>query len=120
MVLVFKSQLIISRDGELNPEYPCGELEFSLFIDLRKNIYELKNFRLNYDIDKCGAEIVTHESIKTNDQSRVNLKPEYVIPATAVSAGIVATPLLLTMLGGKKKRKNKTIKIRKIVKKIKK
>jgi len=51
MVLGFKSKLIISRDGEpMDPEYPCGNIEFSFYIDILNNKYELKKFILSYDI----------------------------------------------------------------------
>ena len=107
MELRFKSQLIISRDGEpMNPEYPCGDIDFLLYINFLKNTYELKKFILNYDIDKCGPEIIKPE--ETDKPTK--LKSEYIIPATVVSAGIIAMPILLSTLGGKKKGKNKTIK----------
>lgn len=102
MELGFTSDLIISRDGEpMDPEYPCGKLEFSLYFDILHNKYELKKFILSYDIDKCGPEKIVPEKIKSN------FKPEYIIPAGLVTAGIIATPLLLTSLGGKKRHKKR-------------
>ena len=45
-------------DGEpMNPEYPCGDIDFSFYIDILHNKYELKKFILSYDINKCGPEI---------------------------------------------------------------
>ena len=115
MELSFKSQLIISRDGEpIDPEYPCGVLDFVLYIDFLNNTYELKKFILNYDIDKCGPEIIQDK--EPDKPAKIELKPEYLISAAAVSAGIIATPFLI---GGRikkriKKRRNKTQKKRKI------
>jgi hypothetical protein len=119
----FKSQLLISIDDEpINPEYPCGNLEYRLFIDLLNNKYELKNFILDYDLDKCGnkltlnEELINNETV-TNDETTKNNKKKsnmkYIIPATIVTAGIVTLPFVLPLLGGKNK-KNKTKKIRKL------
>ena len=103
MELTFKSELIISRDGQpMDPEYPCGNLEFSLYIDILHGKYKLKKFILSYDINKCGPEI--QEVKDESDKSKSNLKAEYIIPASIVTAGIVATPFLISALGGKKKR----------------
>jgi len=127
----FKSQLLISKDDEpINPEYPCGNLEYSLFIDLLNNKYELKNFILDYDLDKCGnkltlnEELINNETV-TNDETTKNNKKKsnmkYIIPATIVTTGLITLPFVLPLLGGKtkavkkknKRKNNKTIKIRK-------
>jgi hypothetical protein len=114
--LNFKSDVIISRDGEpMDPEYPCGQLEFNLYIDLLNNKYELKNFILSYDIDKCGPEKQineTEQSLSEDQGTKSKFKPEYIIPASLVTAGIVATPILLATLGGKKRKYNKRTKKR--------
>jgi hypothetical protein len=114
----FKSQLLITRDGGgLDPEYPCGNIDFIFFVDIRNNSYELKKFSFDYDIDKCGPDNTVSNQIQTeiknkNDDAtfRLNFKPEIVVPAAALTAGIIATPILLTTLGGKIKRRNRTIK----------
>ena len=105
----FKCQLLISRDGELDVEYPCGNLEYRLLFDLLKNRYEMKQFILNYDVDKCGPEIVKQQGEPTNElpKKKSNLKPEYIIPASLATAGIIATPFLLATLGGKTKKNYK-------------
>ena len=104
--LGFKSQLIISRDGEpMNPEYPCGDIDFSFYIDILHNKYELKKFILSYDINKCGPEIPNQqEDVPDNiNENKSNLKLEYIIPAGITTAGIIATPFLIGSLGGKTK-----------------
>lgn len=114
----FKSQLLITRDGGgLDPEYPCGNIEFIFFVDILNNVYELKKFYIDYDIDKCGPDIVTSNESQSESQNKnldtsfkLNLKPQIVVPAAALTAGIIATPILLTTLGGKIKKRNKTIK----------
>ena len=110
----FKSQLLITRDGgALDPEYPCGNMEFIFFVDILNNTYELKKFTFEYDIDKCGPEIVATQNQDDQKPTESYLKPEIVVPAAAVTAGIIATPILLATLGGKTKKRNKTIKKRK-------
>jgi hypothetical protein len=104
--LGFKSQLIISRDGEpMDPEYPCGDIDFSFYIDILHNKYELKKFILSYDINKCGPEIPNQqEDVPDNiNENKSNLKLEYIIPAGITTAGIIATPFLIGSLGGKTK-----------------
>jgi hypothetical protein len=111
MEFYFKSKMLITRDGApFDPEYPCGDMEFVFFVDILNNVYELKKFIFNYDIDKCGPEIETEIIEKP---TKTNLKPEIIIPAAGITAGIIATPILLATLGGKRKKRNKTIKKRK-------
>lgn len=112
MELGFESQLIISRNaGPIDPEYPCGNLSFILYIDFKNNIYELKKFDLSYDINKCGPEMGQKQNQpEINSQSQTyqsNFKAKYIIPATLVTGGIIATPFILGALGGNKTRKNK-------------
>lgn len=107
MELGFESKLIISRDGEpMDPEYPCGNIEFSLYLDILHNKYELKKFILSYDINKCGPEIIKEQKHVPNNndenENKSNLKLEYIIPASITTAGIIATPFLIGTLGGKK------------------
>ena len=110
----FKTQMLITRDGEpFDPEYPCGSMEFIFYIDILNNKYEIKNFVFDYDIDKCGPEIIQNEPIIEEKPTKSNFKPEIVIPAAGLTAGIIATPILLATLGGKIKKRNKTIKKRK-------
>jgi hypothetical protein len=129
MEFIFKSLLIISKNGNLDPEYPCGHLEFNLYIDIRKNIYELKKIYIQYDISKCGPEVNTvmpsnntnidsSSSSSSSPSPKFNLNPKIVIPAVLATAGIISTPFILGALGGKNKIKNK--KKRKTLKKIKK
>jgi hypothetical protein len=125
MELYLKCQLIMSRDQEpIDPEYPCGNLEFNLYFDLLKNRYELKNFILDYDIDKCGPEIQKEpiaenvENGELNNQQKSKMK-KYILPVGLATAGIIAMPFLLPLLGGKtKKNKTKKNKTRKIKRKL--
>ncbi len=98
-----KTKMLITRDGgSFDPEYPCGNMEVSLFIDILNNIYEIKQLIFEYDIDKCGPEQVDNSGNKIN---KSKFKSEYILPATAITAGIVSAPFLLPLLGGKKIRK---------------
>jgi len=124
MEFIFKSQLIISRNGEpMDPEYPCGNLEFSFYVDLRKNKYELRKLFIEYDINKCGPTTeltnveTNNQNLNKDDNNYDYVKPEYIIPAGLATAGIITTPFILGYLGGKdkykyNKNKNKTRKIR--------
>lgn len=104
----FKSKLVISRDGEpIDPSYPCGDLDLVFYIELRKNYYEIKKLNISYDIDKCGPEKEqTTDEIIEEGRPKFNIKSEYAIPAGLITAGIIAAPILLSTLGGKKKIKN--------------
>lgn len=111
MVLGFKSKLIISRDGEpMDPEYPCGNIEFSFYIDILNNKYELKKFILSYDINKCGPEIPKQQHLPDDNlnENKTSLKMGYIIPASITAAGLVATPFLLGSLGGNINNNKKT------------
>jgi hypothetical protein len=115
MELGFDSQLIISRDGEpMDPEYPCGKLSFILYIDFKNNFYELKKFNLDYDISKCGPEIINNELASQPESEssffKKNFKPKYIIPAALVTSGIIAAPFILGALGGNKPKKSKKVK----------
>ena len=117
MTLNFETQLMISKDKEkgefMDPEYPCGNLEYSLLLDLTNNTYEFTKFKLVYDLDKCGPPLDTSgmntNSIKdTKSDSPIDLK--YAIPVALGVGAIVALPLIL---GGKTKtRKRKSLKIK--------
>jgi hypothetical protein len=122
MVLNFESQLVISRNGEpIDLEYPCGKLEFSFYVDLLKNTFEMKKFVLNYNVNKCGPEINDQISDAGTVNENVNypsyLKSKYIVSTTLLTAGIVVTPFLLGALGGNKTRKNKVNKVNKVNKK---
>jgi len=115
MELGFDSQLIISRNCEpMDPEYPCGKLNFILYIDFKNNFYELKKFNLSYDINKCGPQINTSDSDSQQESEtsffKKNFKPKYIIPAALFTGGIIATPFILAALGGNKSKKSKKVK----------
>lgn len=115
----FESKLIISRNRDMDPEYPCGDLVFKFLVDLKNNTYSLSEFKLKYDINKCGPEI---NNIEQNNDNKLGDVPEkesnfsdkikYIIPAAVSVAGIVAMPFLL---GGNKTIKKKNLKTKKIM-----
>ena len=115
----------MSRDGEgMDPEYPCGTLEFKLLFDLKANIFKFTSFKLNYNINNCGPEIVNQGNNQGQGQGEGQekkdslIKWEYALPAGVGAAGLVATPFLLAAFGGKIKRTPR--KIKKTLKKTKK
>jgi hypothetical protein len=124
MTFSFKTELIISRDREngqfMDPEYPCGNLEYNLLLDLTNNTYKFTKFKLDYQLDKCGPSLDTSymdtNSISndgtSNDDSAIDLK--YAIP---VALGVGTLSALPFILGGKKKtRKRKSRNRKKITK----
>ena len=100
-----KSSLVMTIDGNFDPDFPCGTFEYEFYVNLIKDIYELRNMKINYDLDKCGEDNI----LKPGTNKKTRLRKEYIVPAAALTAGIVATPLLLTMLGGKTRRKKRIL-----------
>ena len=103
----------------MDPEYPCGDLVFKFLVDLKNNTYSLSEFKLKYDINKCGPEI---NNIEQNNDNKLGDVPEkesnfsdkikYIIPAAVSLAGIVAMPFLL---GGNKTINKKNLKTKKLM-----
>jgi hypothetical protein len=128
IIFNFNSLLTISYNEELNPEYTCGNLDFSLLVDLKKNIYKFTKFILNYDIEKCKPPDNNENQIdnQINNNANQNNKNnenkgtpdiiKYGIPLGILATGLVGTPFLLGALGGKhnKKLKRKSIKMKKV------
>ena len=103
MEFIFDSQLIISRDGEpIDPEYPCGNLLFRFFVDFKSNTFKFMQFKLSYDINKCGPST---ESQQNNSGTESSMKLQYAIPAALGIGGIIGTPFLLgaIAIGGNNK-----------------
>jgi hypothetical protein len=127
MEYLFKSQIIMSRDGEgMDPEYPCGTLEFKLLFDLKANIFKFTSFKLSYNINKCGPEVENQGNNQGNNQGQGPelkkdslIKWEYAAPAGIGTAGLVATPFLLGVFGGKINRTPRKIRKTKRVRKNK-
>jgi hypothetical protein len=105
--LFFSCNLVISYKQVLDPEYTCGNLDFILTLDLIKNTYRYENFILNYNVNNCDPYVyeANQNLIQELDQKKKSSKLKYVIPAAAVTGAVVATPFLLGVLGGKRKRK---------------
>ena len=105
----FNSQLIISRDrlnGQfMDPEYPCGNLEFILLFDFDNNTFRFTKFKLDYDLNKCGPE----SNFSDNTTNNKNIDVKYAIPVSLGVTGLATIPFILGALGGKRK----TRKIRK-------
>ena len=101
MELAFKSQLVISRDVEngefMDPEYPCGNVEFILYFDFTNNTFKFTTFKLDFDLDKCGPQ--------EQGKGKSNIDLKYAIPVSLGVGGLVATPFILGLLGGKKRNK---------------
>jgi hypothetical protein len=127
MELVFDSKLLITVNGDIDPEHPRGNLSFNLYIDLKNNSFELRNFKLDYNINTNSTQTQsqTQSKVPTKFQSfKNNFNTKYIVPAVLVTGGIIATPFILGALGGRKTKKfykkNRTKKLRKNKTKIKK
>ena len=110
ILISFKCSLLITQDlNTVNVEYPCGNVEFIINFDFRKNTYNLKKFIIDYDINKCGPN-----KPSTNDlvEPKINNKYALVTTAGLTAAGLTTAGILLApfILGGTK---NKTQKLRK-------
>ena len=114
MIINFKSLLSISYNGDLDIRFTCGELEFTLLIDLKRNTYKFTKFILKYDIEKCNPEsnnrpVSNNQPVSNNEDNVANEENQgssflkYAIPA-GLGVGIIATPYLLGALGGKNKK----------------
>jgi hypothetical protein len=118
MIINFKSLLSISYNQDLDIQFTCGELEFTLLIDLKKNMYKFSKFILKYDIEGCNPvsnnqsisnnQQVNNQPINNNEENQGNSLLMYGIPA-GLGVGVIATPFLLAAFGGKNK-KNKRVK----------
>ena len=117
-ILNFDSKLWITKDKIVhNGEFTCGNLKFSFLVDFKKNTYQIKDFNLNYDIKICyqddlQEEVSQNEEISEENSQEVPKKnkinpnySKYGLPIGLGIGGIVSTPFLLGLLGGKKKTK---------------
>jgi hypothetical protein len=115
IIINFESLLSITYNGDLDIQYTCGKLKFTLLIDLKKNTYNFSEFILNYDNEGCNPESNNQPS-SSNQQSNNN-QPEsnnenkgmsdaikYGIPMGIIATGLVGAPFLLGALGGKNKK----------------
>jgi|688.fasta_scaffold20903_12 hypothetical protein len=127
IVYNFKTKFYITKDGGVyDPEITCGDMEFSFLIDFKKNTYKITKFKCKYDADICyqnenvesspeNANANAQDEVSGEDKSKY-LK--YGVLGLGVG-GIVGTPFLLGVLGGKNKkgkkskRKSKTKKTKK-------
>ena len=135
IIVNFESRLSISYNGELGFGKTCGDLDFTLLIDLKKNTYKFSKFIVQYDIEECNPENNNEESVSNIEESVSNIEEPVnnsenkgmsdvikYIPVGLGIGGIAAIPYLLGALGGKnkkikgkskRKQKNKTRKRKK-------
>jgi hypothetical protein len=110
----FQSDILVSYNNFLNPEYPCGKLDFILNLDIKNNSFGFKKFKLDIDMEKCNPDYVEPEEIENPRPHNYRLL--YLIPALGITGGLVAIPFILGAIGGTKKiklNKNKKNKKRK-------
>lgn len=112
----FKSALLISNyNGDIDPENPCGTLEYNLGIDLKNSTYECDMFNIEWDLNKCAfnkPEIYKPETSKPEKKEGKRYKDymkdpkvTYGLAAGLSTAGIVSVPFILGLLGGKTKKR---------------
>lgn len=100
----FQSDILVSYNSFLNPEYPCGKLDFILNLDIKNNSFGFKKFNLEIDMEKCNPNYVEPEEIENPIQNKYHLL--YLIPALGITGGLVAVPFILGAIGGSKNKKN--------------
>jgi cell division protein ZapA (FtsZ GTPase activity inhibitor) len=101
IIFNFKSKLSITYNKAFSFGLTCGDSEFSLLVDLKKNIYKFSKYILNYKLKGC----------KPPDDNENKGTPDiikYGIPMGILASGLVGTPFLLGALGGKKRKSKKT------------
>ena len=118
----FHTEFWITKDGSIyDGNYLCGEIYLTILIDFKKNTYKIPKFKCKYDADICyQTENLSNSQEETNvvDVPKKDYSKYYKYGPIALGiGGIVATPFLLGVLGGKnnkskrrksKKRKTKT------------
>jgi hypothetical protein len=122
--LFFSSNIIISYQELLDPEYTCGQLEFILVLDFTQNTYVFEKFVLNYEIEKCNPVFLEQQQLQ--EQQKEDKKNKYSFlkkhlmkhAAISVATAIITTPFALGAIGGNKNTKKRIKK--KIKKRIKK
>lgn len=120
----FKTKFYITKDGGINdPEFTCGDMEFIFLIDFKRKTYKLEKFNCKYNADVCYQSENLQPNVENNDNDNNQNKEKnnsnyltYGIPMALGVGGILATPFLLGVLGGK----NKNIKYKMKTKKNKK
>jgi hypothetical protein len=115
----FSSNMLISNIGEINPEFPCGKIEYKLLIDIKNKTFEFSDFKISYNLNTCETYNEQNEIVNTSGSSTeegrlrkfLNNNKEsliYGIPPAIAAAGIFSTPFILGILGGNKKKYRRT------------
>jgi hypothetical protein len=115
IVYNFKTKFYITKDGAIyDPEFTCGDMEFSFLIDFKKNTYKITKFKCKYNTETCyqGANLGSlpaNQNVSNQVVNEVAVDEDssnYVkyIPVGLGLGGIAAIPYLLGALGGKNKK----------------
>ena len=123
LILNFSSDLIISYNESLDPEFTCGNLTFSLKILLNEDTFSLDNFILNYNVNDCIPPEMRPSNSGSFGKEASNFvnnnKGALATGALALGLGATVGTLFLTgVLGGKSKKYKKFNKF--TIKKVKK
>ena len=104
-----------------NIQKKCGDSNFSLLVDLKKNIYKFTKFILNYNVEGCKPDDNVIQNNNNNENKGAPDIIKYGIPMGILASGLVGTPFLLGALGGNhnKNLKIKSRKMKKMRKRIK-
>ena len=119
--LFFSSNIIISYQELLDPEYTCGDLEFILVLDFTKNNFLFEKFVLNYEVEKCNPDFLEQQQLQQQQEEDKKNKYSFIKKklmkhaAISVASAMITTPFVLGAIGGNKNTK-KRIKKRKIKK----
>lgn len=122
IIFNFNSKLAITYNKAFSFGLTCGDSDFSLLVDLKKNIYKFTKYILNYKLKDCkpldDANQIDNNVNKNNENKGTPDIIKYGIPMGILASGLVGTPFLLGALGGNhnKKLKRKSKKMRKSIK----
>jgi hypothetical protein len=111
IIFNFNSKLTITHNKEYNIQYKCGDSNFTLLVDLKKNIYKFTKFILNYNVEGCKPPNIVNQisnNVNINENKGTPDIIKYGIPMGILASGLVGTPFLLGALGGKNKKYKKT------------
>lgn len=113
MTMLFRmnASWLITQNQLLDPEYPCGNVNMGVLVDIDRNQLELSFLNIHIDMSKCGppptnsvnANEPNNANVPNNEVVDASSSPftmERVIPAIGATAGVVLTPFLLGAMGG--------------------
>jgi hypothetical protein len=114
--LFFSSNIIISYQQLLDPEYTCGHIDFIFVMDFMKNTYVFEKFVLNYDAEQCNPAFLEQQEMnlqqEEDEKNKYSFLKKHLMKhaAITVASAMITTPFVLGAIGGNKNTKKRKIK----------